>query len=246
MDDLAFDALYWAFGGVMLLTLAATVARSTADLRHGSVDRSRAEATLVAAVGALLALVVGFGLNGLRSVTGDLFYQQAHFAAFYVAFGLVLWAFDRVGMTGSRTSRAGRVLRTTAWAAFALATVVAMAELLAPEGYRIVSGGDVRYVQQPAFFLPVLVVLVVGTAWLPSWVSGAWRKTTRPWLAAFAAFMLLGILREATIIPSTDEPLLDLLLAFVPFMVAVLCLYRAASDGSGRVRVSQGAALVDT
>lgn len=81
---------------------------------------------------------------------------------------------------------------------------------------------------------------------VPSWVSADQPQTARPWLAAFAAFVLVGVLREATIIPSTDETLLDLLLAFVPFTVAVLCLYRAASVGSVRVGASQGAELVGT
>jgi hypothetical protein len=230
--NVTFDALYWSFGAVMLLALLATLARSVVGLREGSQARTRAEATLVAAVGALLALVAGFGFNALRPLTGDLLYQQSHFAAFYVAFGLVLWAFDRVGMIGSRETEAGRNVRTLTWGAYGLATVIALAGLLTPDGYRIVTQGDVRYVQQPLFFLPPLVALSVGAAWLPSWALGQRPDPVRRWFALLAAFMLLGMLREATIIPSTDQPVLDLLLAFAPFTLATLCLCRAASLGS--------------
>jgi hypothetical protein len=234
--NLAFDLVYWSLGAVMLVAFLATIVRSVADLRRDRDDRSRAVATLAVAIGALLALVAGFGLNALRSITGDLAYQQVHFIAFYVAFGVVLWGFDRVGMTGGPGLSRGRLVRATVWGAFALATAIAVAGLLAPDGYRIVSGGDVRYVQQPVFFLPLFVVLVVGVASLSSWLSAEGRRSARAWLAALAAFMLLGMLREATIIPSSDEPILDLLLALGPFTLAALCLYRAAVVVSGQSR----------
>jgi len=233
MYNVAFDALYWAFGVVMLVAFLATITRSVAELRRGG-DPSRSEATLVVAIGALVALVTGFGLNALRSVTGDLAYQQVHFGVFYVAFGLVLWGFDRVGMTGTRATRAGSAVRAIVWGVFGLSVVVAALVLLSPDRYRVVSGGDVRYVQETVFFVPVFVALAVGVAWLPSWLSPVERHSARPWLAAVAALLVVGLLREATIVPSTDQPIIDLALAFVPFTLASLCLYRAATVELGR------------
>jgi hypothetical protein len=246
MYNVAFDALYWSLGGVMLVAFLATIARSVADLRARRGSRSVASATLLVAIGALLALVAGFSLNALRPITGDLVYQQVHFIAFYVAFGLVLWGFDRVGMTGDPASTAGRVLRGTVWGAFGLGTAIAIAALLDPAGYRIVSSGDVRYVQEPLFFLPLFVALGVGVAWLPGWLSVHARGSARPWLAALSGFMLLGMLREATIVPSTDQPIVDLLLAFGPFTVAALCLYRAASATSERSMLGHDSAAALT
>ena len=49
-----------------------------------------------------------------------------------------------------------------------------------------------------------------------------------------------GTLREATLIPSTDEPLVDLLLAFVPFTIGAFCLYHAAGVGVRRMPASAG------
>ena len=244
MYDTVFDALYWSLGGVMLLAFIGTIGRSASDLRRSAGDRSQREATLAVAVGALLTLVVGIGLNGLRSVTGDLFYQQGHFVLFYVGFGLVLWGFDRVGMLGDHASAPGRRRRTITWGAFALSTGAALVGLLTPDSYRIVSGGDVRYVQEPLFFVPLFVVLAAGAIQLPTWLVVAERQTARPWLAALAASMLIGMLREPAILPATDQPIVDLLLAFGPFTLAALFLFRAASVGNARRRISNDAAAI--
>ena len=64
----------------------------------------------------------------------------------------------------------------------------------------------------------------------------------RPWPRA----LLLGMLREATIIPATNQPILDLLLAFGPFTLAAFCLFRAASIRSGRTPINQGVATIQT
>jgi len=230
MYTAVFDGLYWAFGAVMLVALVATIARSAAGLRR-SIDRSRSRATLGIAIGALIVLIVGFALNALRDLTGDLVYQQIHFAAFYVAFGLVLWGFDQAGMAAAPAAVAGRLVRPAVWGAFGIAVVLALIGLLSPDSYKVIGSDGISYVQEPLFFLPVFVVLLVGAASLPSWLDAGRRHTVRPWLAAVATFMLVGMLREATIIASTDQPIVDLALAFVPFTLASLCLYRAASLG---------------
>jgi hypothetical protein len=167
-------------------------------------------------------------------VTGDLFYQQVHFVLFYFGFGAVLWGFDRVGMLGDRASGRGRARRTITWTAFGVATVMALVELLTPDNYRVASHGDVAYVEELLFFLPIFVALTAGAVWLPSWLVAAERQTTRPWLAALAGLLLFGMLRESTVLPSTDQPIVDLLLAFGPFTLAALCLYMAASVRSGQ------------
>jgi hypothetical protein len=223
-----FDSLYWLLGGVMLVAFIATIRRSLRRVQGSTGDRRQALGTLAISIGALLTLIVGFGLNALRGETGDLFYQQVHFGLFYVAFALVLLGFDLAGMLGDRSARRWNGRRAIAWAAFAAATGVALVALLTPESYRIVSGGDVRYVQEPLFFLPLFVALAVGAADLPSWLDGSQRRTARPWLATVAGLLVLGMLRESTIIPATNQPIADLFLALGPFAVAALCLYRAA------------------
>jgi hypothetical protein len=243
MYDTVFEILYWSLGGIMLVAFIAAIARSAAGLRRPSADRLQAEGILAIGIGASVTLVAGFSLNALRSVTGDLFYQQVHFALFYVAFGMILWGFDRVGMFGDHASRPGRAARTMVWAAFALATGLAVVGLLTPDSYRIVSGGEERYVQQPLFFLPLFVVLAAGAARLRIWLDPDERGMMRSWLAALAACMLLGMVRESNILPATNQPIVDLLLAFGPFTLAALCLLRAALVFGGRYDVSTEAVL---
>ena len=76
MYDAVFEALYWSLGGLMLVAFAAAIARCLADLRRPATDRSGPEGILAIGVGAMLTLVVGFSLNALRGVTGDLFYRR--------------------------------------------------------------------------------------------------------------------------------------------------------------------------
>jgi len=237
MYNTVFDSLYWSLGGIMLVAFVVAIAKSIAALRHSSLARSGPAGILAIGVGAMLTLVVGFSLNMLRSTTGDLLYQQAHFMLFYVAFGLILFGFDRVGMLGGHRSTTGHAARAIVWGTFGLATAAATFGLLRPDTYRLISGGDVRYVQEPLFFLPLFAVLAAGSVRLRSWVHPGRRRTAEAWLAALSALLMLGMLREATLIPSTDEPILDLLLAFGPFTLAALCLYRAASLARGPAHV---------
>ena len=72
MHDAVYESLYRSLGGTMLVAFVAAIARSVADLRRPSADRSQAEGILAICIGALLTLAVGFGLQALRSVTGDL------------------------------------------------------------------------------------------------------------------------------------------------------------------------------
>ncbi len=65
----------------------------------------------------------------------------------------------------------------------------------------------------------ILVSLATGFRERPG------MRTLLAWYAGFTVLLLIGALREATIIPSSGEPLVDLLLAFVPFAAAGICLF---------------------
>ncbi len=44
------------------------------------------------------------------------------------------------------------------------------------------------------------------------------------WLAAYAALVFVGLLRESLILPDLGNPLTNLLVAFVPFLFGSICL----------------------
>jgi hypothetical protein len=171
------------------------------------------------ALGALLTLVAGVGFLELeRAVLIDsLLYQQAHFALFYVAFGLIL---SGVLATGRQWPIQWRILW---WTGFAMTIAIAAVVLFDPTTYTFTqSGGRVNAVQQAVFYLPLVFVTAAGVLGLP---TRAMR--TRPqsiWVALCCGAVLVGLLREATIIPALGDPLLDLLAAFVPFTLGSVCL----------------------
>jgi hypothetical protein len=153
----------------------------------------------------------------------------------YVAFGAVLLGVDRIaGATmGAGTEavadRRWRAARLTGWATFGLSVAIAGAVLLSPAGYRVVGPtGDVRYVQEPVFYLPLVVTLLICAFGPLAIVRKAGPPTPHfriaAWFAAFAALSLLGVLREATVIPLSGSAELDLLITFGPIAVGTLCL----------------------
>jgi hypothetical protein len=232
METVIFDATYRSLSGITALVLLVTAGRAL-RLRHQSRDggdRSVALAVAVTALAVELALVMGVGLNEIRASTGDLFYQQAHFAVFYLAFALIVAAVYAIVAAARRDDlirgpgRAWSAARLVGWGAFGLAVAIAGAFLLQAGALPGAIGGHVP--QQAVFYLPVFVVL--GLAAL---VLGGVALTRRGpmravcgWFAAFAALAFLGMLREATILPSSGEPLVELLVAFGPFTAASICL----------------------
>ncbi len=233
METVIFDATYRTLSGIMALILLATAGWALLRRRRSTDAATRAVALGVAvtALGVELALVVGVGLDAIRASTGDLFYQQAHFAVFYIAFGLILTAVDAVagaarGATLSRgPSRGWLAARLAAWGAFVLSVTVAGAFLVQAGALPGATGG--RVPQQAVFYLPVFVVLGLAALVLGG-VALTGRGPLRAvcaWFAAFAALIFLGMLREATILPSSGEPLVDLLVAFGPFTAASMCLF---------------------
>jgi hypothetical protein len=232
METMIFDATYRALSAITALVLLATAGCALLRRRRSAdaAGRSVALAVAITALAVEFVLVVGVGSNALRASTGDLFYQQAHFAAFYIGFGLVLAAVDALIAVARQTDlirRSGRAwtaARLIGWGTFALAVTVACAFLVQAGALPGATGA--RVPQQAVFYLPVFVVL--GLAVLA--LGGAALTDRGPlravcgWFAAFAALLFLGMLRESTILPSSGEPLVDLLVAFGPFTAASMCL----------------------
>ena len=122
----------------------------------------------------------------------------------------------------------GRGWRIFLWAAYVLSVAVAAAYLFNPATYTITtSGSGQHYAQQRVFFLPLFLTLVAGVVGLS---TAAVRSRAAPlgrhlvWLDLFAGLLFIGLLREATLIPSSGVPLVDLLVAFGPFTAGGFCL----------------------
>jgi hypothetical protein len=83
--------------------------------------------------------------------------------------------------------------------------------------------------QQVVYFLPVFVELALAGGRVVAAIGGGGTGPYRGrlvWFLAFTVLGFVGLLREATIIPSY-EPLVDLGLAFGSSMAATACLWMA-------------------
>jgi hypothetical protein len=232
-----YDAIYYGICLTMTLVLVVTLIRGV-RFRRRSVDsqrRAHESGILTIAAGTAIAFVVGVGLNAIRSSTGDLFYQQSHFVAIYVGFGMITFGVIHVLGTAPSNESHGParwtwpILRCLVWLAYAGATFVAGSALAhADEDIPGLLSRSTHVVQQVVFFLPVFVTLAIGAVTLLGLaavrVDPQWRRRSLAGLGLFAAMAFVGFLREATIIPSSGEPFVDLFMAFGPFVLAVVFL----------------------
>jgi hypothetical protein len=213
-----FDLSYYGLSMVMLGMLGYTAVAGFALRPALSRLRERTEAVGVslAALGALLTLVSGVVSTDLdrAGLLNDLVYQQAHFSLFYVGFALILFG---VIATAHRWP-------LLLWLGFAVTCVIAAIFLFDPGSYTYTqSGTRINAVQQVVFYLPLFYVTAAGVLLLS---LRATRAHLHPvWFAIFCAAILVGLLRESTLIPTLGDPELDLLAAFVPFVAGTVCLF---------------------
>ncbi len=191
----------------------------------------------LAAVGVVVSLVGSMFFDTLAKsgLIGDLFYQQIHFPILYLGFALVLVGIDAVSSSVNRLKGSAQEnqrwnrIRILIGLLYILSVVVSALYLLNPATYTITFTGASQHVaQQQIFFLPLFLTLVVGTLSLPllAFISGETASRRQLfWFGLFAGLLLIGMLREATITPSSGDPLIDLLMAFGPFTIGSFCLY---------------------
>ena len=105
--------------------------------------------------------------------------------------------------------------------------------------------GGARVAQQVTWFAPVVTVLAIAattaTARVVNRASARWRSSTA-WFGCFAGLTLVGVLREATIIGSSGEPIVDLLVAFGPLTLGGMCLLASLATVRDQSKVLQPAA----
>ena len=234
METVIFDWTYRGLALALAVLLVGACAVSARSILVGAAGwaRNGSVGLLLAGLGLLASLVVGVGLQAARPVTGDVAYQVVHFAVFYAGFALVLLGSARLAGPGrpDGSSPAARSSRTR-WliGAVLFAAVTAFSSWRLVQGALTASGAGGAMRQEVSFFLPVLLSLVLAAAVA---ASGAIRSTGARqracwWFTAFAGLILVGFLREASILPSL-EPLVDLLAAFGPFVLGGAAVYRAA------------------
>ena len=110
---------------------------------------------------------------------------------------------------------------------YALSVGIAGYGLTDPSTFHsVAASGDVRYVQEPIFYLPLIAALGIA---LTAGVAGVRRhggdRRVDISLAAFALLSPIGVLREAEILPGLGNPELDVVSIFLPIAGATICLF---------------------
>jgi hypothetical protein len=76
----------------------------------------------------------------------------------------------------------------------------------------------------PAIFVVLALCAVESATRFFSKGGERWEGRVAAASGSFAVLVLLGALRESKVIPSSGSPLVDVLLAFVPFLAASVAL----------------------
>ena len=228
-----YDTLYYALTVASTLLLVYTTFLGFKK-RHNLSDptyRNQALGIALAALGFAITIFGGVLLDILtkRGIISDLLFQQSHFSILYVGLAMILFGIDASLLTAQKLLHSlvnklhVKQQRILLWGVFIATLAISVFYL-----FTLSAGPSQHVSQQLVFYLPVIFVILVGIIELPILAiiskNSPFRKCLT-WFSLSMFLILVGALREATIIPSSGEPLIDLLVAFGPFTAASVCLY---------------------
>jgi len=234
-ENLVFDPTFYAFGTVIVCFLTATVVIAIMKLRGSkSIEvRKLVMGTVLFALGAIVT-TVGVVLLSFLSRSGEIdpfLYLQSEFLDIYFGFGLILSGIQFTVYAGG--SKLASTFRALTWLTFAASSTISAAFLLNRATYAVsFSGSTMHVAQQLVFWLPVFLTSCIGLVVLPVLALRAGDSGLRSHASLFAVSILLvlvGCLKESNLIPSSGDPLRDLLVSFVPFTTGSVILLLAAS-----------------
>lgn len=229
--DRYFDTIYLGLNIAMLVGLALAVAFGIIWQRRAKPPQGLGLAVVLLVAGTVVALAGG--LIADAALKSSPWFQQVRFGAYYLGFAaIVIGTIGLMRSTGDPL-RARRLSRALA-IAFLAAVVVGGIFVTVPATF--VLNQYHEQIQLAVYWVPMLVASAGGAAVLLAVApTVAARVRFRVvWVAAFEALLFIGLLREAEIVPDLGDPLINLLVAFVPFVVGAACLAVATSPSHGR------------
>ena len=229
--DQYFDRIYYALAVIILLALGYSAytgfRRSTASTIE---IRIQGMGIALAAIGTAIALVGGLLADSFLK-TNSLF-QQTRFFTYYVGFFLITFGLNQISRAAQKASASpgeGRSQQDLTslifWFFFFVPLAISVFFLVNPQTFTINQFGV--QVQKTIYWLPMLTTTLVGALLLAVFAFTLQNKNRRAllfWSGAFSIFVFIGLLRESLILPDLGDPLANLLIAFVPFVIASVCL----------------------
>ena len=237
--DQYFDDIYLALNIAMLVGLALAVLFGLIGGRTADPSRRLWPAVSLIAIGTVVALAGG--LIADAALKSSPWFQQVRFGAYYLGFAaIMIGTIVVIGAAGDsrRARRVGRALAVV----FVVSVIIGGVFVLVLATF--VLNRYHEQIQLAVYWLPMLVAGAGGAVALIA-VAPVVRAGTRfrvVLVAVFEALLFIGLLREAEIIPDLGDPLTNLLVAFLPFVVGAVCLAIAAAPPRRRT----GATLSST
>ena len=221
-----FDDIYLGLNIAMLVGLALAVVFGLIGGRTADPSRRLWPAVALIAIGTAFALAGG--LIADAALKSSPWFQQVRFGAYYLGFAaIVIGTIVVIGAVGD--SLRGRRLSRALAVVFVTTVIIGGVFVTVPATF--VLNQYREQIQLAVYWLPMLVAGAGGAVALIA-VAPVVSARTRfrvILVAAFEALLFLGLLREAEIVPDLGDPLTNLLVAFVPFVVGAVCLAIAAA-----------------
>ncbi|HXQ92974.1 MAG TPA: hypothetical protein VN739_08200 [Nitrososphaerales archaeon] len=232
-----FDLTYYAMVLMVISILTGAVLvglKARAKFFINLMDRRRAVGTSFASLGALITLIGTATFLSLYrdGAIGGYLYQQAQFSTAYLGFVFFLHGIDQGLFSSLQDNEIRRRIRITVWGAFILTVVISSIFLFNPTTYTVTQVGSQEHVaQEVVFWLPLFFTLLIGalTSFLFSWIQRGKHAISYPlWFGLCSIMVFFGTLKESNVIPTSGDNLIDLLLAFVPFIAGSFCILMSA------------------
>jgi hypothetical protein len=222
--DRYFDVIYPALNVLFIVGLGAAVIVGVVQSRRATLPAEKVlgRGAALAAVGTAVTLAGGLFADAL--LKSSYWFQQVRFGVYFVGFALVIIGLNSIirAAIETREGNVGRLPRFLA-AVFVLCCAIAIVFLAVPSTF--VLNQYREQIQLPIYWLPLLVGSLAESIALFAVARGAGGLSRRvSYAGVFAALLFFGLLREAGVIPDLGDPVVNLLISFIPFVVAAVFL----------------------
>ena len=221
--DRFFDEIYVGFNVAMAGFLIATIGLGVYRRHRADSRASRASTSGAALLAVGTGIALGGGLIADAVLKATPWFQQVRFGLYDIGFTGVVWG-TIVVLRGCVPSPArARIVRALV-ILFALSLVVGAIFVFIPATF--VLNRYHEQVQLVVYWLPLLVASAGGCLALlcGAAIRGAVLIARMRLMAAFEGLLFLGLLRESEILPDLGDPLVNLLVSFVPFVAGAVFL----------------------
>jgi hypothetical protein len=229
-----FDVIYNAISMAFLVALAIAVLRGCllGRRKFDELDRRHGRGSALAAFGTALALAGGLVADGF--LQDSAWFQQVRFGIYFVGFALAVVGISSVLRAAiARRTDFRRFLPGILIWLFVGSLVVSIPFLTIPSTFEL--NRYHQQVQLVVYWTPLLVASGLGAVMLFVAAVGSPVPARTIWVGVFEALLLLGLLREAAILPDLGDPLVNLSVSFVPFFIGGV----AIAIGAGMRRSDQ-------